>query len=254
MSPGAVDRSAVPTAGSLFLLEDAPLSRRHYIGLGRHCGGAGRAEIHRSGFCGCRSASAFFCSRLAGARICPGAGATARSPRLTGLFCLLPYFYASAKFTGTPFFPLLGPGLSGSRPGRWHDRAQRRRPLANVQQYFILDNSQLEIVLLIALGVALYALHRRDGTALAAIRNLTLASAAGGLSGRGSYYRLRQKQLRRFGAQEPGRALCGAVLRRHCLLALLLDWRVVGVAAGVRGMRCWLHAPDRGHSLLCPRF
>ena len=227
----------------LFLLEDAPLSRRHYIVWGVVAAALIALKSTALVFVGVISIGVFLLDwRARGLVQALLHGVIAAA---AGLICILPYFYASAKFTGTPFFPLLGfgfqdPALGDGMMGR------SQATFANVQ-HFILANPQLQIVLLIALGVALYALHRRDGTGL--IRNLTLSALLA--------VSVVEIVWASFAIGDVVQAVRYTVpFFAAVLLALLLDWRVVAGA----GMRGWVLAaslmvampycardPDWGH-------
>jgi hypothetical protein len=95
---------------------------------------------------------------------------------------------------------------------------------ANVQSY-ILANTQLSIVLLIALGTAFYALHRRG--AEVAIRNLTLAALLAGC--------VVEIVWASFAVGESVHGVRYALpFFSAVLLAQLLEWRIVA-GAGLRG-------------------
>jgi hypothetical protein len=166
---------------------------------------------------------------------------------VVALCCAVPYLYASLQYAGTPLFPLLGTGFQAAALG---DGMMGRGDATwtNLVQ-FVFTHQPLEIVLLVAAGVVLFAFGRGKipaigGLAIAAALvaialEIPWATFAIGDSDHGVRYAL---------------PFYGALL-----LSLLVDWRIVTggglwgwlfVAALAVAIPYCARDPDFGHPSL----
>jgi hypothetical protein len=154
----------------LWMWEDMPLRPAHFIVWGVVAAALIALKSTAIVFLGVLSIGVFCANCLAHG---PGKALKhAVMAAVVALCCVAPYLYASVKYAGTPLYPLLGTGFQAKELG--DGMLGRGQATWNNLAHFVLANQQLEIVLLVAAGMALFALGRAK---ILAIGGIAIAAA-----------------------------------------------------------------------------
>ncbi len=206
----------------ILLLENVPLLRSHYVVWG----------LVAAALISLKSTSLVFLAILSLAIFL--IGWTARGWKQTlgdaavaagmGAGCLLPFLYTCWKYYGTPLYPVFRPTTQD--PSIGDGLFGRSQATLEAIGHYILANQQLQIVLVIAAGVAFYGLFRKNQVHL--IRNLAFAAALAVL--------VFEIVWAVFAMGEYDHGVRYALpFYAAILLALLLDWRIVSLGSMTQG-------------------
>ena len=205
----------------ILLLEDAPLKRGHFILWGLAAAALTSLKSTSLIILAVLSVAIFLIAGLG--RRWGRAVEDSLAAAVVGAACLAPYLYTSMKYYGVLLYPIFGTGYQDKSITGLLGQSQAT---AEAVLQYIFTNQQLEIVLVIAAGVALYGLFR--GNKVHLIRNLAFAAAlailvwdivwagfAMGESVHGVRYALPYYSA--------------------IMLALLLDWRIASLGSKLEG-------------------